>query len=66
MLCKEAIVTNVIPIYSLYWIEMVLCLIIILNTLQLFLKVDFVPLTPEEIERVEVEELKHRMEIKDK
>lgn len=66
MLCKEAIVTNVIPLYRLYWIEMVLCLIIILNTLQLFLKVDFVSLTPEEIERVEVEELKHRMEIKDK
>ena len=28
-------------------------------------KVDFVPLSPEEIERVEIEELKHRMEIKD-
>lgn len=28
-------------------------------------KVDFVPLTPEEIERIEIEELKHRMEIKE-
>jgi hypothetical protein len=27
--------------------------------------VDFVPLAPEEIERVEIQELKHRMEIKD-
>ncbi len=26
---------------------------------------DFVPLTPEEIERVEIEELKHRMQIKE-
>ena len=49
----------------MYWAEMVLCLIILLSTIQLLKKVDFVPLTPEEIERVEIEELKHRMEIKD-
>ena len=49
----------------LYWAEMVLCIIINLSTIQLLIKVDFVPLTPEEIERVEIEELKHRMEIKE-
>jgi len=39
--------------------------ILILSTIQLMTKVDFVPLTPEEIERIEIEELKHRMEIKE-
>ena len=38
---------------------------LILFNIQLMAKVDFVPLSPEEIERVEIEELKHRMEIKD-
>jgi len=52
-------------IYSLYWVEMVLNLILILATITLLVKVDFVPLTPEEIERVEIEELKHRMQIKE-
>jgi len=44
---------------------MVLNVIILISTIQLLVKVDFVPLTPEEIERVEIQELKHRMEIKD-
>lgn len=44
---------------------MVLNVLLILSNIQLLLKVDFVPLTPEEIERVEIEELKHRMEIKE-
>lgn len=44
---------------------MVLNIILILSTITLIVKVDFVPLTPEEIERVEIEELKHRMQIKD-
>jgi phosphatidylserine synthase len=52
-------------IYSLYWAEMVLNIILILTTITLVVKVDFVPLTPEEIERVEIEELKHRMQIKE-
>jgi hypothetical protein len=38
---------------------------LILFNLQLLLKVDFVPLTPEEIEKVEIEELKHRMQVKE-
>ena len=38
---------------------------LILFNIRLMAKVDFVPLSPEEIERVEIEELKHRMEIKD-
>ena len=44
---------------------MVLCIISLISTIQLLVKVDFVPLTPEEIERVEIQELKHRMEIGD-
>lgn len=44
---------------------MVFNVIIILTTINLIVKVDFVPLTPEEIERVEIEELKHRMQIKE-
>jgi phosphatidylserine synthase len=55
----------IIFIYSLYWAEMVLNIILILTTITLVVKVDFVPLTPEEIERVEIEELKHRMQIKE-
>jgi len=50
---------------SLYWAEMVLNIILILAIVTLLIKVDFVPLTPEEIERVEIEELKHRMQIKE-
>lgn len=49
----------------MYWAEMVLNVILILSNITLLVKVDFVPLTPEEIERVEIEELKHRMEIKE-
>jgi len=51
--------------FSLYWAEMVLNIILILAIVTLLIKVDFVPLTPEEIERVEIEELKHRMQIKE-
>lgn len=47
----------------MYWAEMILNVILILSNIQLLRNVDFVPLTPEEIERVEIEELKHRMEI---
>jgi hypothetical protein len=57
--------THTLFIYSLYWAEMVLNVILILTTITLVVKVDFVPLTPEEIERVEIEELKHRMQIKE-
>ena len=55
----------IIIFLSLYWVEMVLNIILILATITLLIKVDFVPLTPEEIERVEIEELKHRMQIKE-
>lgn len=48
----------------MYWVEMVMCVILILSTVQVLLKVDFVPLTPEEIEKIELRELRHRMEIK--
>ncbi len=51
--------------FSLYWAEMVLNILLIVSNITLLLKVDFVPLTPEEIERVEIEELKHRMQIKE-
>lgn len=51
--------------FSLYWAEMVLNVLLIISNITLLLKVDFVPLNPEEIERVEIEELKHRMQIKD-
>ena len=51
--------------FSLYWAEMVLNVLLIVSNITLLLKVDFVPLTPEEIERVEIEELKHRMQIKE-
>ena len=44
---------------------MVLNVILILTNITLLVKVDFVPLTPEEIERVEIEEMKHRMQIKE-
>ncbi len=44
---------------------MVLNVLLIITNITLLLKVDFVPLTPEEIERVEIEELKHRMQIKE-
>ena len=54
-----------ISINSLYWAEMVLNIILLLTNITLLVKVDFVPLTPEEIERVEIEELKHRMQIKE-
>jgi hypothetical protein len=49
----------------LYWVELAFNFFLILFNIQLMAKVDFVPLSPEEIERVEIEELKHRMEIKD-
>jgi len=49
----------------MFWTEMVFNVLILLSNIQLLIKVDFVPLTPEEIERVEIEELKHRIEIKD-
>jgi len=51
--------------YSLYWVELPFNFFLILFNIQLMAKVDFVPLSPEEIERVEIEELKHRMQIKD-
>jgi len=44
---------------------MIFCIIITFMTILLLRKVDFVTLTPEEIERVEIEELKHRMQIKE-
>jgi hypothetical protein len=47
----------------MYWVEMLLNLILIICTLGVLIKVDFIPLTPEEIEKIEIEELKHRMEI---
>ena len=50
---------------SLYWVELAFNFFLILFNIQLMAKVDFVPLSPEEIERVEIEELKHRMQIKD-
>jgi hypothetical protein len=31
----------------------------------MLVKVDFIPLTPEEIEKIELEQLRHRMELKD-
>jgi hypothetical protein len=49
----------------LYWVELAFNFFLILFNIQLMAKVDFVPLSPEEIERVEIEELKHRIEIKD-
>ena len=55
----------ILSIYRLYWAEMVLNVILILTNITLLVKVDFVPLTPEEIERVEIEEMKHRMQIKE-
>ncbi|CDW91855.1 dhhc zinc finger domain-containing protein [Stylonychia lemnae] len=48
----------------MYWAEMILNFILILASIQILIKVDFVPLTPEEIEKIELQELKHRMEIK--
>ena len=67
MACKLIIrvFLTVRVIFRLYWAEMVLNIILILTTITLVIKVDFVPLTPEEIERVEIEELKHRMQIKE-
>ena len=64
MACKYPKTPSLIFL-SLYWVEMVLNIILILATITLLIKVDFVPLTPEEIERVEIEELKHRMQIKE-
>lgn len=49
----------------MYWAEMVLNVVLIVASLQILIKVDFIPLTPEEIEKIEIEELKHRMEIKE-
>eukprot|EP00347_Sterkiella_histriomuscorum_P011952 403370468 len=48
----------------MYWAEMILNIVLILSTIQVLLKVDFIPLTPEEIEKIEIQELRHRMEIK--
>jgi len=48
----------------MYWVEMILNFILIAASIQILIKVDFVPLTPEEIEKIELQELKHRMEIK--
>jgi len=48
----------------MYWAEMVLNVVLIISTLQILLKVDFIPLSPEEIEKIELQELKHRMEIR--
>ena len=48
----------------MYWVEMILNFILIIASIQILIKVDFVPLTPEEIEKIELQELKHRMEIK--
>ena len=42
---------------------MILNIIIILCSIQILIKVDFIPLSPEEIEKIEIEELKHKMEI---
>jgi hypothetical protein len=44
---------------------MIPCVLILFLNVLIFKKVDFVPLSPEEIERIEIEELKHRMEIKE-
>lgn len=44
---------------------MILNLILILASIQILIRVDFIPLTPEEIEKIELEELRHRMEIKE-
>ena len=49
----------------MYWAEMVLNLICLLACLQILIKVDFIPLTPEEIEKIELLELKHRLELKE-
>ena len=49
----------------MYWAEMVLNLICLLACLQILIKVDFIPLTPEEIEKIELLELKHRLEVKE-
>ena len=62
MPCKRL---NVQIFHSLYWVELAFNFFLILFNIQLMAKVDFVPLSPEEIERVEIEELKHRMQIKD-
>ena len=40
--------------YSLYWVEIAFNFALILFNIQLMVKVDFVPLSPEEIERVEI------------
>ena len=49
----------------MYWAEMVLNVICVLSCLQILIKVDFIPLTPEEIEKIELLELKHRLEVKE-
>ena len=48
----------------MYWAELVINLILVAACLQILIKVDYVPMTPEEIEKVEVQELNHRMELK--
>ena len=39
----------------MYWLEMILNMLLILGTLQILVKVDFIPLTTEEIDKVEIE-----------
>lgn len=57
----EAYIT--LCMYSMYWVEMILNVVLVICCLQILIRVDFISLTPEEIEKIEIEELKHRMEI---
>jgi len=50
----------------MYWGEMIFCVVIVVSTIQVLLKVDFVPLSPEEIDKIELEELKAEKSAKDK
>lgn len=52
-------------IHSMYWSELILNVLLVIASLQILLRVDFIPLTPEEIEKIEIEELKHRMEVRE-
>jgi len=45
---------------------MVLTVVLILASLQILIKVDFIPLSPEEIEKIELEELKAQKAMKDR
>eukprot|EP00350_Pseudokeronopsis_sp_OXSARD2_P007809 CAMPEP_0170562580 /NCGR_PEP_ID=MMETSP0211-20121228/61347_1 /TAXON_ID=311385 /ORGANISM="Pseudokeronopsis sp., Strain OXSARD2" /LENGTH=58 /DNA_ID=CAMNT_0010879649 /DNA_START=262 /DNA_END=438 /DNA_ORIENTATION=+ len=47
----------------MYWSEMLLNMVLIGCSFQILIKADFIPLSPEEIEKIEIDELKHRLEI---